>query len=135
MLSWTALLLLLKPDPEGQPLLSTAPPPRASVGVPGRKISGKQHFLYFAQYANFLPKKAKKEVRTQIHCNYSMPTTLYSLLHYTRDPNCPEQLSGPDGQSFDDNWHTAAMKAAVPSLRAFLVKCDANRAHMSFTDA
>jgi len=73
----------------------------------------------------------KEEVRTQFHDNYSVPTTLTSLLHYTRDPTCPEQLSGPDGQSSDDNWHTPAMKAAVPRLRAFLVKCDANRAHTS----
>lgn len=67
----------------------------------------------------------KQEVRKQICGYYNMPTTLTSLLHYTRDPNCPEQLSGPDGQFFYDNWHTPAMKAAVPRLRAFLVKCDA----------
>jgi len=68
----------------------------------------------------------KQEVRKQICGYYNMPTTLTSLLHYTHDPTCPEQLSGPDGQSFDDNWHTPAMKAAVPRLRAFLDKCDAN---------
>ena len=71
-------------------------------------------------------RNANKTQETKANSFRDLPTTLTGLkcYVYTRDPERPEQLTGPDGQPFDDDWFTPSMKAAIPHLLAFLVRCN-----------
>lgn len=48
--------------------------------------------------------------------------TLTDLLEFTHDPDKPERTKDNySGQGFQDEWHTDAMRAALPELRALFV--------------
>ncbi len=46
---------------------------------------------------------------------------LRELLKVTRDPDNPQRIEDEYGIGFQDEWHTDAMKAALPELRALLM--------------
>lgn len=54
------------------------------------------------------------------NCN-SYPTNLTDLLPLTPGP---EHDKDPNKEDLQDEWHTNAMKAAIPQLRAFLKDCE-----------
>lgn len=43
------------------------------------------------------------------------------MLEVTRDPDDPQRIEDEYGMGFQDEWHTIAMKAALPELRAVLM--------------
>ena len=43
------------------------------------------------------------------------------LLEVTHDPDDPQRIEDEYGMGFQDEWHTIAMKAALPELRAILM--------------
>ena len=51
---------------------------------------------------------------------YHDKVMLSELLEVTRDPDNPRRIEDEYGIGFQDEWHTDAMKAALPELRALL---------------
>jgi len=51
---------------------------------------------------------------------YHDKVMLRELLEVTRDPDNPQRIEDEYGIGFQDEWHTNAMKAALPELRALL---------------
>ena len=88
-------------------------------------IKGKQEVLdNFQSHRRF--SNTDKEYKDTLHYQYRMPTTLTGLIHFTRDPQDPSKACVSD-QGFEDDWHTAAMKAANCKLHAFLLSCDGSQ--------